>query len=168
MATFEFLLAGSFARRRRNSTLDRRVEFSYSARTPEWLCRHVAARLAVTNMAEFWAVVKSTAKFLTARDHAKMLSFWVRAMPDGTAHFFAAMSLTLFNHVAYSLALQVVNLVYFFCSHELFTELIRIIDLVTRELCLLLIADAALIDHLFTAHALTIMALHLALVSPTR
>ena len=68
-------------------------------------------------MAEFWAVVKTTAKFLTARNHAKMLSFRIRTMPDGTAHFFAAMSLTLFDHVAYSLALQVVNLVYFFCSH---------------------------------------------------
>ena len=112
--------------------------------------------------------MKSTRQFLIALDHAKVATFWIRTIPNRTAHFFAAMSLTLFDHVAYSLALQVVNLVYFFCSHELFTELIRVIDLVTRELRLLLIADAALIDHLFTAHALTIMALHLALVSPTR
>jgi hypothetical protein len=119
-------------------------------------------------MAEIWAIVKSTAELLTALDHAKVFSFWIRTVPDGTAHFFAAMSLTLFDHVADSLALQVVDLVYFFCSHELFTKLIRIIDLVARELCLLLIADAALVDHLFTAHALTIMTRHLTLVPSTR
>ena len=57
-------------------------------------------------------------------------------MPDRTAHFFAAMILTFFNHVADSLTLQIVNLVYFFRSHVFLTELIRIVDLITGELCL--------------------------------
>ena len=136
MPTFELLFAGSFARRRRDSALNWWVEFCYSTRTVERLCRHVAARLAVTNMAEIWAIMKSTAKFLTALNHAKMFSFWIRTMPNRTAHFFAAMSLALFNHVADSLTLQIVNLVYFFYSHVLFTELIRVVDLITGELCL--------------------------------
>ena len=168
MATIKFLLAGSFARGWWNSTLDWWFKFSYSTRTPKWLCRHVAARLTVTNMAEIRAIMNSTAKFLATLNHAKMFSFWVRTMPYRTANFLAAMSLTLFNHVAHSLALQVVNLVYFLCSHKLSTELIGIVDLVTRELCLLFVTDAAFVYHLFASHAFTIMTLHLALVPSTR
>ena len=119
-------------------------------------------------MAEIRAIVKSTAELLSALDHAKVFSFRIRTVPDGTANFFATMSLTLFDHVADSLALQVVDLVNFFCCHVLFTELIRIVYLVARELCLLLIAYAAFVDHLFTAHTLTIVTLHLALMPSTR
>ena len=96
-----------------------------------------------------------------------MTAFWVRAIPNRTAHFFAAMSLALFNLVADSLALQVVNLVYFFTSHKLFADLIWIVDHVTRVLCLSLVADTALVNHLFTAHAFIIMTLFDALVPST-
>ena len=65
--------------------------------------------------------MKSTGKFLVALDHAKVATFWVRAIPDRTAHFFAAVSLALFDLVADSLALQVVNVLHFFASHELFS-----------------------------------------------
>jgi hypothetical protein len=111
--------------------------------------------------------VKSTGKFLVALDHAKVATFWVRTLPYRAAHVFAAMSLALFKLVADSLALQVVNFMYFFTSHKLFTDLIRIVDHVAGVLCLGLVADAALIDHLFAAHALIIMTLFDALVPST-
>lgn len=60
------------------------------------------------------------------------------------------------------------NLVDLFTSHELALHILWVVDLVAWELSLRLPAHASFIDHLLTAHALSIMALLDALVTPTR
>lgn len=96
-----------------------------------------------------------------------MSSLRVRVLTsDWTAHLLAVVLLTLLEGIADSLALQVVNLIHLFLCHEVCALVVRIVDLIAGELSLCFVADAALVDHLFAQHALIVVALLDALVSP--
>jgi len=95
-----------------------------------------------------------------------MSALGIGALPfDGTAQIFAVVLLTLFNLVADAFALQVIDFVDLFASHDFAALLFRVVDLEARELDLSLVADAALVDHLFAAHAIVDVALLDALMS---
>ena len=74
------------------------------------------------------------------------------------------MLLALFELVADSLALQVINRIDFFSGHLLQTQLVWVVHLIAGELCLAFVACAALINKLLASHATVIVALFDALV----
>ena len=74
------------------------------------------------------------------------------------------MLLALFELVADSLALQVINRIDFLSGHLLQTQLVWVVHLIAWEFCLALVACAALIDKLLASHAAVIVALLDALV----
>jgi len=76
--------------------------------------------------------------------------------------------LTLFEGVANTLALQIVNFVDLLLRHKLLALLVRVVDFVAGELGLTLIASTAFINHFFASHACTIVTGLDALVSTAR
>ncbi len=77
------------------------------------------------------------------------------------------MFLTFFELIANSLTFQIVNTINLFLRHKFAPEVIGIVDFVARELGLVFVADATFVYHLFTLHALVIVALLDALVLAT-
>ena len=76
-----------------------------------------------------------------------MAALGVRVLAsDWATHFLASMLLTLLHHIADSLAHQVVYFLDFFTRHHLVSQLVRVIDLVARELSFRLVADTAFVD----------------------
>ena len=94
-----------------------------------------------------------------------MTPFWIRALPlYRAAHFSTFMLLALFQLVADSLALQVINRIDFLSGHQLLAQLVWVVHLIAGELCLALVAGAALVDKLLASHAAVVVALFDALV----
>lgn len=168
MSTSELFLARPLAGRHWNSTLNGRVEFGDTARAEERLGRYILAGFAESNVTEICTLMKTTSEFFVALGHAEMTTIRVRSVClNRTANVLALMLLALFQLVANSLALQVVDLIHLFTCHHLRAQQVRVINLVARVLELCLVADAAFVDELLAEHALVIVTLLDALVAAT-
>ena len=81
-----------------------------------------------------------------------------------TTQFRALMLFTWFELIANSRALKVINLFYLFLSHKKLTLLSWVVDLVTSKFLGWLSAGTLLLNNLFAAHAIVIVAFLCALV----
>jgi hypothetical protein len=161
------LFARTLARGRWNATLDRWINFHGIASTPERLGRYIFARGTEPNVTKIWTLMQSTCQLLVALNHAKMATFGICTSTNWTADLFTMVLLAFFELIANSLALQIFDAIDLLFCHKFALQVIRIVDLETRELCLGFVTNAAFVNHLFALHAIVIVALLDALMLST-
>jgi len=155
----------------RFATFDGRVEFCNLARAEQGLVRYHLAGLAISNVAEVGAVVRSTGQLLVAVDDAHVAAFRVSCSTQfllyGATQFLAFVIFATFQYVANLLALEVLYFINILLRHQLFQFINRIIHLVAGTRHLRLPTAARHLHHLFTEHAAVVVAGFGALVEAT-
>ena len=147
-------------------TVDRRISFSWSARTVERLSWNPSAWLAQTQVTEGSANVFSTRKSLIASLEAKMPAQRImNSFFNWTAYLLAFVFLAWLLLIAYLLAFEVFDFLYFLRVHQQQLQMFWVIEFVAGNHSLIFTTLTQLFNEFLASVAILIVAFLLALVT---
>ena len=150
------------------ATLNWRVHFDDTTRAPEWFSRIHLAWFTSSNMTEIITQMLTAFKLLITSFQTHVVTIWIRtSFWSWTAYVFTLVLLTRFHDIANSLtSMAFIEFLLLWCQ-QLFPELLRVIDCMTRNHSICLFANARLGNLLFTSLTGSIVTSHFTLMLST-